>query len=63
MKELLGDRRGSVVPILALLSIPVIAALGLAAEAGGWFVIDRAMQNAADSAALAASMVSPIRSI
>lgn len=36
--------------------IPVIAGLGLAMEASGWLLLQRAAQNAADSAAMAAAM-------
>jgi Flp pilus assembly protein TadG len=49
------DRRGNIAPLVALLIVPLIGAMGLAAETSNWFMIQRGMQNAADSAALAAA--------
>jgi Flp pilus assembly protein TadG len=50
-----SDRRGNMAAVFALLAIPLIGALSLAGEASSWFLINRAAQNAADSAALAAA--------
>ncbi|WP_374575619.1 pilus assembly protein TadG-related protein [Phenylobacterium sp.] len=47
--------RGSVSPLLTLMLAPLIGVLGMAAEASSWFLTQRAMQNAADSAAIAAA--------
>ncbi|MDP3852262.1 TadE/TadG family type IV pilus assembly protein [Phenylobacterium sp.] len=55
LTRLMVDRRGAVSPMLTLMLIPMIAVLGLATEASGWFFAQRSMQNAADSAALAAA--------
>ena len=49
------DRRGNVAAITALLIVPLAGVLGLATEASSWLLIDRAEQNAADSAAVAAA--------
>lgn len=49
------DRRGAVSPMLTLMLIPMVGALGMGTEASSWFFMRRAMQNAADSAAIAAS--------
>ncbi|HEX5380012.1 MAG TPA: pilus assembly protein TadG-related protein [Phenylobacterium sp.] len=42
-------------PLVTLLLIPIIGAIGMATEASSWFLLQRSMQNAADSAALAAA--------
>lgn len=55
LTRLMVDRRGAVSPMLTLMLIPMIAILGLATEASGWYFAQRSMQNAADSAALAAA--------
>jgi hypothetical protein len=49
------DRHGNVTAIFALLLVPLIGVLSLAAETSSWFLMGRAAQNAADSAALAAA--------
>jgi len=48
------DRRGNISAMVALLIIPLVGVLGIATETGNWFLIQRSMQNAADSAVLAA---------
>jgi Flp pilus assembly protein TadG len=53
--RLIRDRRGNIGVMTAILIIPVVGALGLATEASGWFLVNRAEQSAADSAALAAA--------
>ena len=52
----LGDARGSVAVALAILAPVVIGSVGLAVEASYWQMHQRAMQNASDSAAIAAAM-------
>jgi hypothetical protein len=52
---ILGDRRATVSPLLALMLVPLIGAIGLAGEASGWFLIQRAAQNTADAAVMAAA--------
>ena len=41
--------------MMAILAVPLIGAMGFAAESTNWFLTKRAEQNAADSAAIAAS--------
>jgi Flp pilus assembly protein TadG len=53
--DFLWGRRADVAPLVALMLVPAIGALGLGGEVSSWFMINRAMQNAADSAALAAA--------
>ena len=55
VRALIGDRRGNIAAITALMLIPIIGALAMGTEAASWFTMNRAMQNAADSAALAAA--------
>jgi len=50
------DRRGNISVVMTLTLIPVIAAIGMGAEASNWFLTQRAIQNAADAAVLAAVM-------
>jgi Flp pilus assembly protein TadG len=54
-RRLFASRRGAVSPLFALLLVPLIGAFALAAEASGWYFTQRSMQNAADTAALAAA--------
>jgi hypothetical protein len=55
VKAFRGDRRGNVA-ILAAMAMPVIAgSLGIGAEVASWYSDKRALQNAADSAAIAAA--------
>jgi len=49
------DRRGNIAPIFALLLIPIIAVLGVATEASGWYFTQGSLQNATDAAAMAAA--------
>ena len=55
MKALHRDSGGNVTVILAWLLPVLIGALGLGFEVGNWYLITRSMQNAADSAAVAAA--------
>lgn len=55
MRHFLRSRRGNVSALIAILILPLAALLGLATEGGSWFLITRAMQNAADSAVIAAA--------
>src|SRR5579862_2647934 len=52
---LLRGRRANVAPMVALLLVPLSGALGLAGEGSSWYMTQRSMQNAADSAAIAAA--------
>jgi hypothetical protein len=49
------DRRGNMGPLIALMLVPLIGVIGVASETGSWFMVQRSMQNAADSAVLAAA--------
>ena len=49
------DRRGAVSPILILALVPIIGAMGMALEASNWWLMQRGLQNAADTAAMAAN--------
>jgi hypothetical protein len=51
----LRDQRGAVSAMLTLMLIPMVGMLGMGAEASSWYLIQRAAQNAADSAAMAAA--------
>ena len=46
------DRRGNIAALTAMLIVPLVGVMGLATETGSWFLIQRAEQNAADSAVL-----------
>ena len=46
---------GAVSPIFALMLVPLIGGLGMGAEVSNWYLTQRAMQNAADVAAIAAA--------
>lgn len=54
-RRYLRDRRGNIAAITAILIIPLVGVMGIATEASGWFLIQRAMQNAADSAVMTAA--------
>ncbi|HZZ63476.1 MAG TPA: pilus assembly protein TadG-related protein [Roseiarcus sp.] len=53
---LFGEDRGAVAVMFAAASPIILGAAGLAVEASYWQLHQRAMQNAADSAAIAAGM-------
>ena len=55
VRHFVRSRRGNVSALIAILILPLAALLGLATEGGSWFLITRAMQNAADSAVIAAA--------
>jgi Flp pilus assembly protein TadG len=50
-----GDRRGNVAIISALALPALMGTFGLGTEVASWYANQRAMQNAADSAAIAAA--------
>ena len=52
----LKDQGGAISPLMALMIIPIAGATAMATEMGQWYYFQRAMQNAADSAALAAAI-------
>jgi hypothetical protein len=49
------DERGAVSVVMGLMMIPLVGALGVGFEVSNWYLKTRGMQNAADSAALAAA--------
>jgi Flp pilus assembly protein TadG len=49
------DRRGSVSALMGFLLVPLVGVLGLGFEVSNWYLAKRAMQNAADAAAVAAA--------
>jgi Flp pilus assembly protein TadG len=50
-----ADERGAVSVIMGVLMIPLVGVLALGFEVSNWYMITRGMQNAADSAAIAAA--------
>ena len=56
LRALFADDRGSVLVMFAAISPILLGVAGLAVEASYWQLHQRAMQNAADSAAIAAGM-------
>src|SRR5947208_16411714 len=53
--RLRADRRGNVAVMAGLLMAPLIGAMGVGFEISNWYLAKRAMQNAADAAAIAAA--------
>jgi Flp pilus assembly protein TadG len=51
----LPNRRGNVAPLIAVMMVPMLGVLGLAAEGSNWMFTHRATQNAADSAVVGAA--------
>jgi len=49
------DRRGNISAMVALLIVPLVGVMGIATETGNWYLMERSMQNAADSAVIAAA--------
>jgi Flp pilus assembly protein TadG len=47
--------RGSIAPMVVLMTVPLVGMFGVATEGGSWLLMQRAMQNAADSAVIAAA--------
>src|SRR5579859_7711620 len=54
-RSILLDKRGNVLVLAALMLPVLLAVLGLGFETANWYQVRRAMQNAADSAAVAAA--------
>ena len=55
LRKYLSDRRAAVTPMMVFLLIPLCGLMALAGEVTFWTMTQRALQNAADSAALAAA--------
>lgn len=62
LRRYLRDRRGNISTMVALLILPLVGVMGLATETGNWYLIHRSMQNAADSAVVAAAQNGVINS-
>ncbi len=56
MRHYARSRRGNIAALTALLIVPLVGVLGLATETSSWFLIQRSMQNAADTAVVAAAL-------
>ena len=52
---MIRDQRGAIAPLMALMIIPIAGATAMATEMGEWYYFQRLLQNAADSAAIAAA--------
>jgi len=55
LRRFFADQRGGASVMLVLMLIPMIGVMGMAVEGASFYFTGRAMQNAADSAALAAA--------
>ena len=56
LSHLAGCRRGSTAMVFAAASLGFLGLVGLATEAGNWYMANRTGQNAADAAAVAGAM-------
>jgi len=56
MRRFLRSRRGTLAFAAVVAAIPLIAAVGLGAEAGSWYVTKQHAQNAADAAAYSGAL-------
>jgi Putative Flp pilus-assembly TadE/G-like len=56
LRRLCADERGAVSVMMGFLIIPLVGFLALGFEASNWYLTTRGMQNAADSATLAAAI-------
>src|SRR5215467_13776439 len=50
-----ADRSGNVAIMSSFLMVPLVGTIGLGFEVSNWYLTTRAMQNAADAAAIAAA--------
>src|ERR1700738_901048 len=55
VRRVRGDERGAVSVVMGVMMCPLVGALGIGFEVSNWYLKARGMQNAADSAALAAA--------
>lgn len=55
IRRFLGDRGGNTSAIMALCLVPLVGALAMGTEVSGWWFMKRNLQNAADTAAIAAA--------
>lgn len=54
-RRLRTDQRGSIAATMGFLMVPLVGMLGVGFEISNWYLTTRAMQNAADAAAVAAA--------
>ncbi len=54
-RKFLGERAGNIATVTALMIVPLIGISGLGIEVSDWWLTKRALQNATDSAAIAAA--------
>src|SRR5688500_5678583 len=54
-RTLIRDERGTILIVTAFALPPLLASFGLAFETANWYQVKRSMQNAADSATIAAA--------
>jgi Flp pilus assembly protein TadG len=54
-RRLRTDQRGSIAAMMGFLMVPLVGMLGVGFEISNWYLTTRAMQNAADAAAVAAA--------
>jgi len=55
LARLRADQRGNVAILAGLLMVPLVGSMGIAFEITNWYMVTRAMQNAADAAVIAAA--------
>jgi Flp pilus assembly protein TadG len=55
LTDWLRDEDGAIAPFLVLMLIPIIGMIALGGEVSSWYMKERQLQNAADTAALAAA--------
>ena len=55
LRRIRADQRGAVSVLMGFLMIPLVGALGIGFEVSNWYLTTRGMQNAADTAAIAAA--------
>jgi Flp pilus assembly protein TadG len=55
LEDYVRDVQGAVSPMLVLALVPIIGALAMGVEGSNWWLTQRSLQNAADTAALAAA--------
>ena len=51
--DAVGDTRGNIATITAILLVPLIAVLAMGVEVAGWYTVQRGAQNTADTSAIA----------
>src|SRR5579863_4136885 len=57
------DQRGAISPMLVMALVPMIGALAMGMEASNWWLTQRSIQNAADSAVIAAANAGSVNGV